>query len=468
MLIFHTYFPVNPDATVDMLLGLGVEWRLESPHSQLRDIVGSSSFDVCNLNLRNKDEHLVTQKCAYSGIEIGGVRSAVIENGDTVWTTEIVGVKKGNESYWINVKIFCNSMKLTSLEPKVNKPYIIKLINNKMARGYDTNICTNGSPIFLKDNHEDLVFVQNVINGVYDVVMPCVVISRFKNNSLVLDPGYLARKLYGMAHVIVEPRYGFIRQVVQEVGFRHPYNGAVGIYMFGCEDHWKIIPDDNYDSKVVTGAIFHKIRKILIMQPPAQKCSWIYLQECISNQKIEELRNRGPSDDVATYCAVFDEEMREKNLEIERLNIELAKIRRIDLNKESSESAKGILFYGEEEEKFPGEIKDVIIELLGNCFNYTSGHPRRQDILRDILDHNKPTGELERRGAEVKEIFRSYTRITPEITKRLKTLGFVINDGAHHKISYEDDDRYTSIISKTGSDHRGGLNTAADIKKVFY
>lgn len=53
--------------------------------------------------------------------------------------------------------------------------------------------------------------------------------------------------------------------------------------------------------------------------------------------------------------------------------------------------------------------------------------------------------------------------------KELQEIGFtVIDDGKHIKLIFMDDDRYIGTLSKTGSDHRGGDNTAHDmISQIF-
>lgn len=48
----------------------------------------------------------------------------------------------------------------------------------------------------------------------------------------------------------------------------------------------------------------------------------------------------------------------------------------------------------------------------------------------------------------------------------LKAFGFeMIEDGKHCKLVYCNDERYKTVVSKTGSDHRGGINTANTIIK---
>ncbi|MNY75750.1 hypothetical protein D3C86_2151140 [compost metagenome] len=51
----------------------------------------------------------------------------------------------------------------------------------------------------------------------------------------------------------------------------------------------------------------------------------------------------------------------------------------------------------------------------------------------------------------------------------LEALGFSLTEeGKHIKLVYQDDDRYTFILPKSGSDWRGGLNSASDIAKRIF
>ncbi|GMU46359.1 MAG: hypothetical protein AMXMBFR26_11410 [Porticoccaceae bacterium] len=51
----------------------------------------------------------------------------------------------------------------------------------------------------------------------------------------------------------------------------------------------------------------------------------------------------------------------------------------------------------------------------------------------------------------------------------LEEMGFSITEeGKHYKLTFQDDDRYTFTLPKSGSDHRGGLNAASDIGRLLF
>jgi len=56
-----------------------------------------------------------------------------------------------------------------------------------------------------------------------------------------------------------------------------------------------------------------------------------------------------------------------------------------------------------------------------------------------------------------------------KVKRALEEMGFEItDDGKHYKLTYEDDDRYTFTLPRSGSDRRGGLNAASDIAKRLF
>lgn len=80
-------------------------------------------------------------------------------------------------------------------------------------------------------------------------------------------------------------------------------------------------------------------------------------------------------------------------------------------------------------------------------------------MLKSILAVNRPSGELERRRAELKQIFKDAGYYNDP--KPLEKLGFrLISGRTHWKIEYAG---IRMPLSKTPSDWRANRNTAADM-----
>ena len=129
-----------------------------------------------------------------------------------------------------------------------------------------------------------------------------------------------------------------------------------------------------------------------------------------------------------------------------------------------------ILSYGTERDLYPNEQRSLLIEIIEKEKERSRRPSRRSDILKSVIEENdeNQNGIDEKRSA-LKKCLHGYTRMTPAIKKELQEIGFtVIDDGKHIKLIFMDDDRYIGTLSKTGSDHRGGDNTAHDmISQIF-
>jgi len=69
----------------------------------------------------------------------------------------------------------------------------------------------------------------------------------------------------------------------------------------------------------------------------------------------------------------------------------------------------------------------------------------------------------------LKNLLRGTSTLDARIRRGLESMGFRIsNGGKHYKLVYQEDDRYTYTLPKSGSDHRGGLNAANDIGRLMF
>lgn len=120
-------------------------------------------------------------------------------------------------------------------------------------------------------------------------------------------------------------------------------------------------------------------------------------------------------------------------------------------------------------EKFPGEVREHLLEALADAQRAADagGRDRRARIIEAILCENAGTGELTRRRDEVKQIMKDAGTFIDDTTlAALEKLGFRYVSGAnHHKLDFAG---IRFPVSKTPSDHRSCLNSAAEIcNRVF-
>ncbi|QFJ56148.1 hypothetical protein FXF36_15295 [Pseudobutyrivibrio xylanivorans] len=132
--------------------------------------------------------------------------------------------------------------------------------------------------------------------------------------------------------------------------------------------------------------------------------------------------------------------------------------------KSQKKKEKAVLFQGNEQDFFEGEISEIILECLSESLDNLESKTRKADVIKDIISQNEQDGELEKRKQKVKEIFKGYKSVNGTMKKELEAIGFEVKeDGKHIKLIYFGDSRYMTTIAKTPSDNRTGNNVAGTI-----
>ena len=130
--------------------------------------------------------------------------------------------------------------------------------------------------------------------------------------------------------------------------------------------------------------------------------------------------------------------------------------------------AKPIVYLGDEEEFYQGEIRDMVLGTLDEALSATEKATRKADVLEDILENNPYYHLSEERKQRIKALFKGYKNLTGAMRQELLSLGFEISEsGKHYKITYRGASRYMVTVGKTPSDNRSGSNNAAMISKTM-
>ena len=125
-----------------------------------------------------------------------------------------------------------------------------------------------------------------------------------------------------------------------------------------------------------------------------------------------------------------------------------------------------MIYMGEEEDLYEGEIRDTVLTALSEFLNSSEKATRRADVISDILDNNEYQHLSEDRKQRIKALFKGYKNLTGAMRQELQSMGFEITEaGKHYKITLRGDPRYMVTIGKTPSDNRSGANNAALISK---
>lgn len=125
---------------------------------------------------------------------------------------------------------------------------------------------------------------------------------------------------------------------------------------------------------------------------------------------------------------------------------------------------RGLLAPVPVEELFPGEMREIVIDALTDSYAQAeqAGRERRAALLKHLLAGNSASGELARRGNELRQILKDAGSFTDTQTiKALEKLGFRLVSGRKHwKIAYG---TVRLPLAKTPSDFRSNRNAVSEI-----
>ena len=352
-------------------------------------------------------------------------------------------------------------------------PHFISILADWGCLADDHGLPVSNRPAAVTEgNHGE---IAQIIRGESSHDLPVVYVSRTQDNEEPVDVNFLCSRLKGIAHVYAEEDRSLDLKMRQACGGRNEYRGAIGIY-YPSGRHERFLyrhgvgQDPQLLEIVVRDVMQHANSQRVPVLYTWEGVSYSMLRERWSNQKRkrEEAEN-----EMQSFMDTFDHDVDDLQRKLdgltrhyESLQAENQGLRR----KLYSSGEVPLLFYGDESEFYEGEIREIVIDALAaeekNCPEGT----RYSDVLGDILARNRSEGTRAEKIDAVKKFFRDYRSLSGAGEQKMRELGLFItrSDGKHYKVSYYGDDRYSSTLPKTGSDHRGGKNAAAEIiKKMF-
>lgn len=467
MLTFKTQFPINKSRSVDDLFEAGRVWLAGSPHSSLASIMANAS-NICDEWTSETANEKIRFIKHQDGEEVSALRHENLDNEGMRWVTEVACSKHANE-FWISVQLSVDSELPVEKIDYGKRPHILKTIMREIGGGMDGALAVCDKPIYLREDQVDLA--ADVITAKAGCLMPVVYVSADNDGNSHVNTVQLAQWLSGMAHVLVEPSRKFSFQLAPLVYRENAYGGAVAIYWPDGIGKWLFLPQGEFsDPKTLQISVAKKIRTSLLSQRTKRECTWGYILEQKSRKRVQELRESG-SDKVEEYISAFDVELASKDEEIQRLEAEVNRLKYgySDQNEGRRIQGMGLNLSGSEVDLYQGERLSLIVEALTVSLNSAEPHSRRHHVLTDLINSNSLPGEKDTLLESLKELLRSYREMDSTTRSELERLGFVINDdGKHYKLLFRNEVRCPFILAKTGSDHRGGLNSFSDIKKRLF
>lgn len=374
-----------------------------------------------------------------------------------------------------------------TVEERFSTPHFITLLAEGGYLKNDGDLRTLNRPYFIQES--DIGLLSKIIRGECNFRHPVVYVSKCQDNSDPVDVNLLASRLKGVAHVLVQSHIKNNFKIRTACNSENEYWGAIGIYFPN-----PVIPKKRYFYRALQGSdeiLLEKVGRAVISYTNSLAVDPLYTWQGVNNallldrwssrgedlvqlrlEKSEAERAREAatklSNDIYVDSIRENEEIRRQ---LEKLTHEYERLKAENnglQTKLDGIELLPLLVYGEEDELYPGEIKDLVLSVLDE---YVQDHPntRRADVFTDLVIRNEYQGINVKKAAALKKKLKGYSTMTGAIRQFLESNGFTISgDGKHYKLTYYHDRRYTATLAKTGSDHREGMNQASQIiNKMF-
>ncbi|TDN64272.1 hypothetical protein [Scandinavium goeteborgense] len=474
MKYFSTGFNVADEITMNEIFNECFSWVQESPHTTFIPAQLTCKLTGDDVSIESKNERIDIINHHNDSTEniLGCFRYSKISEPHK-WITDISVSKNSiSNKTWIQVESAVISQEAAYLSSQPKKPLIVMKLIDRFSGGTDDRLKISIEPYLLSSSDDDFILAEKVINGETENRLPVIYISSkffYHSHPHNVIPERLARKVSGLAHVLVEPENkSFSNQLKNSTNSKNAYGGAIGIYWPKGQSISYYRREDK-SAKDFETQIFDDVLKATTTMAPVSDCGWSEIQNQKTRDSISTLKKRGEY--TQELVKLYEEDNSNQTELIEDLKYKIYGLEtRIRILQSQAPTQGSIsLNVGDEIEFFNGEIKNIIIEALGSALINKHQGGRSHHILSSLVSNNELSNDTAERQQILKRTLTGYRSMDAKTLRQLKELGFdASEDGKHWKIIYNEDPRYTYILPKTGSDHRGSLNAISDISNIIF
>ena len=473
MILFLTTLDIGEFVTQEDFIKLVLEWNAGSRYEE--NIV--KGIEWCGeRTVRYGDSKLWLEFVEYAEREILAVRHEKITADGVVWDSDFV-MNFGTHRLTIQLDRTYSEEALV-MGAYFSTPHFITLLIEKGFLAKDRDLPVLRTPIAVTD--VDLEMCKRAFTEDNGYRLPVVFVSRTAEDKFPLSITWLASRLKGAAHVLVEESAESCAEIRKFFKMGNEPFGAVRIYYpLGTVRHKK------FRFRSATGNEYVRLEKVIrhviqygIAQRVDRFCTWNGVNGAVLNNQLdhqiavrknaetEKLRAEAEKDEVYETFSEDLQALQERVTDLMKANEALQYENQGLRAKYASSDAVPMLYFGDEEEFYEGEIRDMVLGALDEALAATEKATRKGDILEDVLENNVYQHLSDERKQKVKALFKGYKSLTGAMRQELMALGFEITEaGKHYKLTYGGDARYMVTIAKTPSDNRSGINNAALISK---
>ncbi|HDD8572043.1 TPA: hypothetical protein PBO53_004596, partial [Escherichia coli] len=352
------------------------------------------------------------------------------------WVTDIsINKNLKTDTMWIQVESSVVSQDAAYLAPQPKKPLVVMRLIDKFSGGLDDIFKVSVEPHSLDDTDEHLNIAAKVINGETDNRLPIIYVSSkyfFNEHAHNIIPERLARKVCGLAHVLIEPSNRlFSIKLKNETNAKNAYAGAVGIY-WPRGQNISFYRRGEKTAKEFEDELFDDVVRATTTMAPVSDSGWSEIQTRKTKDSINSLKERGEY--TRELMALYEADNVAKDDQIEDLKHKISSLEHRVRTLQSQASAQGsiVLNAGEETDFFDGEIKNIIIDALKTAIKNKNEFGRSYHILSSLIANNEYNKETESRRQLLKRTLTGYRSMDSATQRNLKDLGFsASSDGKH-------------------------------------
>lgn len=475
MLLFSTILNLSDKINKDAFIDIVLKWNQSAKYRE--NIVQGVSWNG-EKNIKFGTDKLSIEIIDYQEKDIMAVRHEKITSGEVVWDTDfVVNFAERKISIRLDRTFSEDALEMNAA---FSTPHFISLL---IEHGYlqdDQDLPVLRDPIVITDCN--LETVQQVVRNKEYYELPVVYVAKDFADKDPLSISWLASRLKGAAHVLVEESKEACKKCTEICGETAEEYGAVRIYYPSLGVNRK-----RFLFRSATGNMDVRLEKVIrhvIQYWNSQRMDILYtwqgvnssvlsdnLQNQIQRLAEEESAKQSAEEEINLVYEEFDEDIKSLQKKVEELSKanEALQMENFGLRaKMNASDATPIIYQGDEEDFYPEEVKDMVLGVLADALNNTEKGTRLYDVLEDILENNPYQHLSDERKQRVKNLFKGYKTLTGAMKQELISLGFEISDdGKHYKITYQGDPRYMVTIGKTPSDNRAGSNNAGMINKIM-
>lgn len=489
MLLFSTILEINNGLSKDAFIQLVLKWNKETPHTE--NIIPGIEWNG-ERTVRYGTDDLYLEFLEYRNKNIIAARYSKSQEDGVVWTTDYIM----NFTEWkMCIQLYRSfHSEAMAVDQRFSTPHFITLLAEEGYLKNDGDLRTLSRPYFVQES--DIGLLSRIIGGERNFRLPVVFVSKCQDNSDSVDVGLLASRLKGVAHVLVQGHAKNNYRIRIACNSQNEYFGAIGVYY-----PTPGMPRQRFFYRALQGPdelLLEKVVRAVINYANSQIVDPLYTWQGVHNallldrwssrgedliqlrrekreaESAQEEAEKALDEAKKLYDYIFDasvqtideikQQLKDLTHENERLTAENNGL----ITKLSGIELLPLLVFGEEDELFPGEIKDLVLAVLDK---YAHDHPgsRRAHVFSDLVSKNEYQGINAKKETALKSRLKGYKNMSSTMRQFLESIGFTIgDDGKHYKLTYYHDPRYVVTFPKSGSDWRGGLNQLSElVNKMF-